>query len=336
MNLANNELRHPQLDEIIAGFYATAEISLVTRYPYWPSALTAVARHFSVTTEEVSISAGSDQAIRALARLAAVAGRRMILQWPNYATYQIAAASEGLAVERVQTVGYSPEEELKALCAATRRPGKALVVLTNPHGITGRLLTPDLVAALAAACEEEGHLLVLDEAYVWFAAADHVQLLRRFPNLLLLRSFSKGFGMAGLRFAAMLSSPGIIAYVNRARCAAEISGLAVAFVEHCLAQQSTLRNIWEDIARRRDETAQTIANLNTRWSCPSSAANFQLVDTGTAASAEHVTVGLRERGIRVRSLAEEPTLASCFRYAVCGDSSTKLLIAAASELAVTA
>ena len=332
LNVSNNELRHPRLDAVVASFYASAEISWVTRYPYWPGVLALIARQFGLPTDWVWISAGSDQAIRTLIRLAAMAGNRMILEWPNYATYATTAVGEGMAIEKVPSVWCSVEEELDSLCAAARRPGQALVVVTNPHAFTGRLLALDAIAALASACEREGHLLMIDEAYVWFAESDHLPLLEQFPNLLLLRSFSKGFGMAGLRFAAILGRPGVLDYLARTRCMAEVSGPAAAFVEHCLTQWPVLIDIWHDIARYRDETAEVVESLNGQWSCPSSSANFQLVDTGTAERAERVTLELERQGIAVRSLAGEPTLASCFRYTVCGDSSTGRLLEALGEI----
>lgn len=333
LNLSNNELQHPQLDAVIADFYTAAEISWISRYSYWPSLLGSVGRHFDLPVERVWISAGSDQAIRVLIWLAAAAGRRLILQSPNYATYTTAAAAEGIKVDAVTSVRCSPEDELEGLCVASQQPGQALVVVTNPHAFTGRLLMPDALAALATICEEEGHLLAIDETYVWFASTDHFSLLKRFPNLLLLRSFSKGFGMAGLRFAALFACPRVVEYLARTRCMAEVSGLSAAFVEHCLSQWPTFIEIWRDIARRRDDTARVIESLEAGWSCPSSAANFQLVETGARQKAERIISGLERCGIAVRSLAGEPTLESCFRFTVAGGDATQRLLDALAGLA---
>lgn len=332
LNLSNNELRQPRLDALIASFFATADPLWVTRYPYWPGVVSAIAKQFGLPVERVWISAGADQAIRTLVRLAGMAGHRMILQWPNYPTYAAAAVAEGVAVERISSVKDSPGAELDELCLAASRPGPALVVVTNPHGFTGRLLALDAISALAATCEREGHLLIVDEAYVWFADADHLPLLAQFSNLLLLRSFSKGFGMAGLRLAAMLAPPGVIEYLARTRCMAEVSGLTAAFVEHCLTQWPMLIEIWQDIARRRDEAAQAVKSLYPEWSCPPSSANFQLVDTGATEEAGSVVTELERNGIVVRSFTTEPTLASCFRYSVCGDNSTERLVQILCEL----
>jgi histidinol-phosphate/aromatic aminotransferase/cobyric acid decarboxylase-like protein len=326
LNLSNNELQHSRIDAVISDFYATAEISWVSRYMYWPSLLSLLAKHFRLPPECVWISAGSDQAIRALVWLAAAAGCRLILQSPNYATYTTAAATEGIEVEVVSSVWSSPQEELGGLCAAARRPGRALVVITNPHAFTGRLLPPDGVAHLAAVCEEEGHLLAVDEAYVWFAKVDHLSLLERFSNLLLVRSFSKGFGMAGLRFAALFARPRVVEYLSRTRCMAEVSGVSAAFVEHCLARWPVFVEVWREVAQRRDYAARIIEGLEVGWSCPSSSTNFQLVETGERRRAEWVTTELERCSIAVRSLAAEPTLASCFRFTVAGDEATQRLL----------
>lgn len=326
LNLSNNELQHPHIDVIISDFYASAEISWVSRYTYWPSLLSALADHFSLLPEDVWISAGSDQAIRALVWLAAAAGHRLILQSPNYATYKTAAVAEGIEVEAVASVWCSPHEELANLCAAARRPGRALVVITNPHAFTGRMLTLDEVSHLASVCEEEGHLLTIDEAYIWFAKADHFSLLKRFPNLVILRSFSKGFGMAGLRFAGLFACPRVVEYLSRTRCMAEVSGVSAAFVKHCLARWPIFVEIWREVAQRRDATARIIEGLDIGWSCPLSSTNFQLVELGERWRAEWVTAGLERCGIAVRSLAAEPMLASCFRFAVGGEKANQRLI----------
>jgi histidinol-phosphate aminotransferase len=326
LNLSNNELQHSRIDAVINDFYTSAEISWVSRYMYWPGLISLLAKHFSLPSDCVWISAGSDQAIRALVWLAAKAGCRLILQSPNYSTYTIAAATEGIEVEAMGAVWSSSQEELERLCAAARRPGRALVVITDPHAFTGRLLPPDGVAHLAAVCEDEGHLLVVDEAYVWFAKADHLSLLERFSNLLLLRSFSKGFGMAGLRFAALFACPRVVEYLARTRCMAEVSGVAAAFVEHCLARWSVFDEVWREVTQRRDDAARIIGSLEIGWSCPPSSTNFQLVETGDQRRAEWVVAELERCRIAVRSLATEPMLASCFRFSVAGDEATQRLL----------
>lgn len=332
LNLSNNELIHPRLEAMVESFYSAAEVSWVTRYPYWPRVVAAIAKKFDLGTASVWISAGADQAIRLLIRLAAMKRHRVVLQWPNYATYATAASSEEIVGEAVNSLSCSEKEEVELLCAAACRPGPALFVVTNPHAFTGRLLPLDAIATLADTCERKGHLLVIDEAYTWFAQNDHLSLLERFPNLLLLRSFSKGFGMAGLRFAAILARPDVVEYFARTRSMAEVSGLSAAFVEYCLSQGSILSAIWCDIARLRDNAARTIESLKPGWSCPLSASNFQLVDTGTIEQADRVVSKLAQQGILVRSLAGESLLASCFRFTICGGNTSDRLVEALKQI----
>ena len=118
--------------------------------------------------------------------------------------------------------------------------------------------------------------------------------------------------MAGLRFATLFACPQVVDYIARSRCMAEVSGLSAAFVEHCFARWPAFVEIWRELAQRRDETARSIEALNSGWSCPKSEANFQLVETGATSCADKVTSGLERSGIAVRTLAGEPTLASCF------------------------
>ena len=100
---------------------------------------------------------------------------------------------------------------------------------------------------MAVLCWEKGHLLIIDEAYVDFAGFDHLSLAKEFENVLLVRSFSKGWGVAGARLALIIGSTRVIEYLKRYNPMNPVSGPSIAIVTQLLREYSQLCHAQGDV-----------------------------------------------------------------------------------------
>ena len=182
----------------------------VNRYPdpaTW-RAREAVAAHHGVPVERVALGHGAGELLQAALRELA-AGGEVIVPWPGWAPLPALAARAGVTPVPV-ALGADGTPDLDAVAAAVG-PATRAVALSSPNDPTGRLVRRDALAALAVRLP--GHVtLLVDEALVEIAGTDEAvsaaALLDAHPNLLVLRSFSKGWAMAGLRAGHVLGPPG--------------------------------------------------------------------------------------------------------------------------------
>jgi histidinol-phosphate aminotransferase len=317
VNLSSNELHHPRLETLFSAWLATVPYGLISRYPYWPQATSAVAAYLGCGVDRVILCPGSDEAIKVVVHTLAATTRRMILSWPNYESYERYAALDHVDVIRVAyPEADGPADHARQLIArmATQRP--SVVVVTNPNGYTGEALELAAMEAIARAAASHGHLLIVDEAYSAFAGIDHRSLLDIWSGVLLLRSFSKGFGIAGLRIAAMVGHPEMIDYVGRWSCTNPVSALSLHALEFCVQNEHALAEIRRDVCALRDSFARALAARFPAWEVASSACNFLLVDVGCPAALARAVGALADARIVVKKFDDRTPFPSCFRITV--------------------
>ena len=145
-------------------------------------------------------------------------GQLVVAPRPTYPLYEVLVAiQDGV----MRYVDFPPDFSLPPDLA---QPGARVTFLANPNSPSGTWIPPDAVAALAARLDG---ILVVDEAYVDFADADCTALLARFPGLIILRSFSKSFSLAGLRLGYALASEDIIAGMAKVKDSYNVNRLAI-------------------------------------------------------------------------------------------------------------
>ena len=157
------------------------------------------ARHHGVSPDMVLPGNGSDDLLTILTRAFAGAGRLVVAPTPSYILYRTLAEFQDA---RLVEVPFRPTG--RSTRQAFADPGARLTFLANPNSPSGTCLTPDEVAAIAGRLDGP---LVVDEAYADFAETDCVGLIRDHPNVIVTRSFSKGYSLAGLRLGYLVAGP---------------------------------------------------------------------------------------------------------------------------------
>lgn len=202
VKLNTNEFPYPSAPEVIRAIQesATDNVRLYPS-PRCDRLRERLAAHHGVGPENVFVGNGSDEVLRLIIQLYSAPGRMVATVWPTYSLFPNLVALTGAALQEF------PLEGMERIPGALYDAGWDMLLLPYPNPPLGTLFPEEAIERLAS---REG-LLVLDEAYADFAqGADHVELLKRQPNVVISRTFSKAFGLAGLRVGYALADAGVI------------------------------------------------------------------------------------------------------------------------------
>ncbi|HLX06754.1 MAG TPA: aminotransferase class I/II-fold pyridoxal phosphate-dependent enzyme, partial [Thermoanaerobaculia bacterium] len=202
---------------------------------------------------------------------------------------------------------------LAALLAEVARQPRRPLVLCSPNNPTGEALAPAAVAALLERLEGP---LLLDNAYGEFCRHDYRPLLDRHPQLILLRTFSKAWALAGLRLGYLLADPRLVAELLKVKLPYNLGHAGVLAGRAALAAAPAARRRIAAIRARREQWRQMLAATGAGLEVMPSEANFLLVRCPGPAAARSLRDGLAARGIRVRDVGAYPGLAGCLRVSV--------------------
>ena len=296
--LASNESPFPPHPRVVEAIQATA--TAMNRYPDPDATLLRrrLAERYETEPGRVAVANGSCEILLAAAEALCEPGAEIVYAWPSFSMYPYLPALTGAREVRVP-LAEGDVHDLDAMAAEVTAATQLLIVC-NPNNPTA---THVPAAEIAAFVEKiPTHVtVILDEAYVEFQAHDDpdatLDLLADFPNLVVLRTFSKCYGLAGLRVGYAIGSPKFRAAVDAVRQPFSVNALAqAAGAEAILHQDDVLRRVESTVAERL-RVEEALAELGLQTS--ESQANFSWIDLGDADEAA-VIAGLAEREIAVR------------------------------------
>jgi histidinol-phosphate aminotransferase len=296
--LASNESSLPPHPQVVEAIARTA--AAMNRYPDPDATLLRrrLAERYEVEPGRVAVGNGSCEILLAAAEALCEPGAEILFAWPAFSMYPYLAALTGAREIRVPLAG-GDIHDLEAM-AAEANAATQLLLVCNPNNPTGTHIP---AAQVGAFCEQvPPHVtIVLDEAYVEFQVDDDpdatLDLLDEFPNLVVLRTFSKCYGLAGLRVGYAIGSAGFRAAVDAVRQPFSVNALAqAAGAEAILHQDDVLSRVEGTVAERlRVEEGLRELGLETA----DTQANFSWIDLADAGE-EEIVAGLAARRVAVR------------------------------------
>ena len=204
--------------------------------------------------------------------------------------------------------------DIDALLEARRASGAPLTIVCSPNNPTGTSLS---LADVERLCGDGDGLVVIDEAYHEFAGASVVPLLARHPNLVVLRTFSKAMGLAGLRVGYLLASPELVREVNKARLPYNVNFFSQLAALAALEERETLAGNVRRLVEGRERLLARLGDVP-GVRAHASDANFFLLEL-LKADAKAVFDAMARRGVLVRDVTAYPLLARCLRVSVGSD-----------------
>lgn len=303
--LASNEAPYGLLPAVRA--VLERESASVNRYPSVRAAdlRAALAGRLGVDASSVTVGPGSAGLLWQLGQAFLDDGDRVVVPWPSFEAYPQVATLMRAELDRVPLAGGTADP---AAIAARIDERTKMVVLAEPNNPTGTLVGEAGVAALVAATAGRC-LLVLDEAYVEFVrradAADAVGLARAHDHVVVLRTFSKAHGLAGLRVGYAIGSPAVVDYLDRVAPPFSVSSAAQAAAIASIGATDELAARVDAVVGERERVTAELRSAG--WPVEDSSANFVWLAAGRwaeplAAALEDdavITRAIRDEGLRV-------------------------------------
>jgi|CZKS01.1.fsa_nt_gi histidinol-phosphate aminotransferase len=304
---------------------------LLARYPEREPVEREVAGFLGLDPAQVLLTNGVDEAIHLLCSTYLDPGDEALIVVPTFAMYAIFAQAAGARVIEVRAGDNFtfPAQDLLAHVS----PRTRLIAVANPNNPTGTAVAGDLLVQIAQAAPQAA--MLVDEAYFEFhgeTLIDHTRVdrTRQIENLFVARTFSKAYGLAGLRIGILAGTARQIAVVRRVASPYNVNATALSVLPEALHDQEYVASYVRQVLSNRDRLQQELGKLGLHY-WPSHA-NFVLVSIGSA-HAEFVQA-LRTRGILVRDRNTDPGCEGCVRLTVGSDEHTETLIAALREVVV--
>jgi histidinol-phosphate aminotransferase len=296
VKLNTNEGAYPPSPRVMATLAAIADESLrLYPDPVSRRLRQAAAARFGVSPEQVLAGNGSDDCLTILYRAFLDPGDRVACPWPTYGLYETLATLQGVPLV---TVPYRQSGRRWELPAELARQRAKMIMVANPNNPSATLVPVDELRRLADATDA---VVVIDEAYVDFALAAGIDAsmlpyLDQHPNVVVLRTFSKSYSLAGARLGLLFAAAPLVTELNKVKDSYNVNvitqALGTAALEDRTYHEEAMRRTLDE--RVRLEAA--LADVGCTW--PESGANFLLVDFGERAEA--VYLALKAAGLLVR------------------------------------
>jgi histidinol-phosphate aminotransferase len=315
------------------------DAELLARYPEREPVEKVAAGFLGLDPSQVLLTNGVDEAIHLLCSAYLDPGDEALIAVPTFAMYAVFAQAEGARVIEVpasDNFEFPAQEVLAKISSRTR-----LIAIANPNNPTGTAVAKNILIQIAQAAPQAA--VLVDEAYFEFhgeTLIDHIRpdqmridgTLTGDPppieNLFIARTFSKAYGLAGLRIGILAGDPRQIAMVRRVASPYSVNAAALAILPEALEDQDYVAHYVAEVRSNRERLQRELGDLRLQY-WPSHA-NFVLVRIGSA-HAEFVRA-LRDRGILVRDRSSDPGCDGCVRLTVGTNENTHTLINALREV----
>lgn len=321
--LSSNENPFDPLPSVLA---KVREVDDFNRYPDAAATAlrSALAARYAVGIDEVIVGAGSVAVIAQLISAAAGPGDEIVYAWRSFEAYPSLVTTAGATSVRVPL---RPDDthDLDAMAQAVTERTR-MVIVCSPNNPTGTVATADDVESFLTQVPRDV-LVLLDEAYVEFVgderAVDGTRLLAAHPNLVLARTFSKAYGLAGLRVGYAIGHARILDAARSTAIPLSVTRFAEAAAVASLEHSEELLERANRIMRLRDDLWRAL--LDQGWTIPESQANFLWIDTRDETA--RATEVFERAGVIVRAFPPEG-----IRVSIGDASSVDKLLSAAGEI----
>jgi histidinol-phosphate aminotransferase len=280
-------------------------------YPPYAEATAAVAKYLGVSTDRITLTNGLDEGIMALSVAClqpSVAGPVLeaVVPEPAFEIFRFDTAVAGGRLVQVMPrpdFAFPLDDVLKVVRTRTR-----VVFLTNPNNPTGVGVPLEAIRAIAKAVPSRAVVFV-DEAYAEFAGVSFIPELESYPNVIVGRTFSKAFGLAGLRIGCLVGAPDVMDPIRRAIPVYSVNIAAAVAVQAALQDLDHLNGYLQQVKASKSLLYDACDRLGLTY--VKSSSNFVLVGAGDRTDA--LVKGAFARGVYLRDRSTEPGCAGCIR-----------------------
>ncbi len=272
IKIASNETVHPPLPSVRAAIEKA--VDNINRYPDngYVELRERLAKHVNFAPEHISVGCGSVSLCQQLIQITSTVGDEVLFGWRSFEIYPLQVRTAGATPVAVPLTDHT--HDLDAMLAAIT-PRTRLIFVCNPNNPTGTVVAPDALARFVAAVPP--HIVIaLDEAYVEYIrdpmVPDSFGLIRSHPNLVVLRTFSKAYGLAGLRVGYAVGDPDLITALGKVYVPFTATSVSQAAAIASLDAADELLERTDAVVAERDRVTAGLRAAG--YTVPDSQANF--------------------------------------------------------------
>ena len=259
--LGRGECIDPELNGLVEKLLADIPRHALFAYPTPGPLYRKLARHLNVPADHLMLTRGSDGAIKAVFEAYIGSGDRVVVTNPTYQMYGIYSQMFGADVTGVpyRLKDGRPHLDAAELIATITAVRPKLVGLPNPDNPTGVAFSPEDLRAIVEAAGQVGALMMVDEAYYPFLDETAIDWVAEYGHLIVARTFSKAWGMAGIRLGFTVAQPEITAMLNKVRTMVEADGVSMELAMRMLDHQADVN---ASLVRLKDGRAFFAAEMD--------------------------------------------------------------------------
>lgn len=282
-----------------------------------------VARYYGLEEGNILIGNGSNEMIFTILASTLEKGKRFVVSEPTFTVYKLIASNLNADIRSIplnDDFSFNTERILKEAKAAG-----SVTVLCSPNNPTGTALT---FADIKKIVKASGGIVVVDEAYIQFGGETVLSLIKDYANLIVLRTLSKAFGLAGLRMGLMLSNKDLIIELSKVKLPYNLNIFTLAALDAVFETPKYMKENVAFILKERERVSKELAKFKELRVIPSSA-NFILVKPKDSKWLFDKLVGL---GILVRDVSSYPMLKDHLRISIGDKKANDALIKALNKI----
>ena len=260
-------------EEFVRGILSEINPEFLAAYPEYSILQKKIAKHNNLEPENISLSNGSDAAIKYIFDAYVSAGDKVLLTDPTFAMYPVYCSmfnAEPVIVEYERDLSFPKKDFMNKISSEVK-----MAVVVNPNNPTGSALErSELIAIIKKAADEEV-LAIIDEAYFYFYPESMINEVRKYRNLIVLRTFSKLCSMAAARLGYAVACPEIIKDLRKVKPTYDVNALAVLFAERILDEPGIIQELVKHSNEGKKYLTQKLAEEGIEYK--EGCANFVLI-----------------------------------------------------------
>lgn len=286
IQLASNENPFPPSPEVSEAYEAA--IHNINRYPHsgYPKLKEAISSYLNIDEELIAVGNGASDILEDICNITLDVMDKVTIPVPTYTLYAIFAMMRDASINFINFPNYQINGE--------KIPDSKLIFLCSPNNPTGNIISRKEILSIL---KNTNGYVILDEAYSEFSDETCIDLIKKFDNLIVVRSFSKFFGLAGMRVGYAVGNVNIVSALEKTRPPFSISSVSQSLAISAINSVDYYLEIKEKIIKERERVTKEIEKMNIGRIYPSKA-NFFLINTKDIFNTEF----FEKQGIIIRNL----------------------------------
>ncbi|MDP6648092.1 MAG: histidinol-phosphate transaminase [Candidatus Woesearchaeota archaeon] len=279
-------------------------------YPEYTKFMKKLASFLKINENELLLTNATDEAIQLVMNTFVEKGDEVIIPVPTFAMFKFYASLAEAKIKEVlyeEDLTYPIDSIINSISSKTK-----IVILVNPNNPTGTAILEKDILQIIQKAQDNDALVLVDEAYYEFYGKSCLELIRKYENVIITRTFSKAYGLAGMRIGYIVANSKTMGFLEKAGSPYSINSLAVIAAEAALEDYRYMNDYVREVNENKSFVENELARLGIKTY--SSEANFLIANFGNLC--ESIYERLKQKDILVRNRTKDQLLKNCLRIGI--------------------